>query len=189
MHNTAIENADNSFFYVRCLTFQTSLPEVGKISNTNPFHSQGFKNHRLFIPPPFPPSNPLSGHVGPRAGITGGRKGVFFVMQPSQRVPAIFTPQALPPAWPGCVFSFTFNKQGHERDEGRIQFSRRQSVGPVVSGRILGRNKVLLVSDEGDVPHPLFNLLACVASSSHNQVFGVRCNYGSKADLNRFDWF
>lgn len=62
----------------------------------------------------------------------------------------ILTPPVLPPrlAWVCLEIEITFNEQGHERDDGGIQFRCGQPVGPVVSGRILGRNKVLLVSDE-----------------------------------------
>ena len=37
----------------------------------------------------------------------------------------------------------TFEKEGHEGDDWRLQFGDSESVGPVVSGRVLLTNKVL----------------------------------------------
>lgn len=87
LHNIVVGKADNSFFYVRCLTFQITLPEVSKISTRKPFSLQKLQNHGLFISLCSHLPTPLR-DWGPRAGAQGDGKTENLLVR-------------APPAWPG----------------------------------------------------------------------------------------
>lgn len=142
LHNIVVEKADNSFFYVGCLTFQIALPGVSKVSTVNPFHSRSFEASKswAFHTSMLPPSNPFKS-FGPKSRSQSRWKDRLFLPESLLGGCCLSSPLRYPSrlAW-GCL-QITFNKQGHERDEGGLQFSCCQPVRPVISGRILGRNK------------------------------------------------